>query len=201
MSNLIVDLRARKVVDTRAEMSIEVDVIAECSDGRASAPLGAPGSRGAFEPPAYPEGSVDAALETVDTLLKPRLAGQDVLEQERADAMPREIDVTRKYARIGGNTAMVVSVAVAKAAANGLVDPLYRHLWRSEGLGTMWPWICSASTVSLMDGGPGSWAGILRRRRRPQSLTLCTGSGGGRQGACDEGPGVEGWSARSEAYA
>jgi enolase len=50
MSNLIVDLCARKVVDSRAEMSIEVDVIAEYSAGRASAPLGAPGAEGSLNP-------------------------------------------------------------------------------------------------------------------------------------------------------
>jgi len=56
MSNLILDLLARKVVDSRGEMTIEVDVLTECSSGRAAAPLGAPGSRGEFEHPAYPEG-------------------------------------------------------------------------------------------------------------------------------------------------
>ncbi len=57
MSNLILDLLARKVIDSRGEMTIEVDVLTEYSSGRAAAPLGAPGSRGEFEHPAYPEGA------------------------------------------------------------------------------------------------------------------------------------------------
>ncbi len=166
MSNLIVDLRARKVVDTRAEMSIEVDVIAECSDGRASAPLGAPGSRGEFEPPAYPEGGVNAALEMVDTLLKPRLAGQDVLEQERVDAILREIDGTRNYSRIGGNTAMVVSLAVAKAAANGLGIPLYRYL------GTPFNNELSYPISNMIGGGPHARVGIAPDMQEHQMIPV-----------------------------
>jgi hypothetical protein len=67
------------------------------------------GSRGQFEPPAYPEGGVDAALYLVNTLLEPRLA----------DVIRREIDGTTNCSWIAGNAPMVVSLAVAKAAANG----------------------------------------------------------------------------------
>jgi len=74
MSNLILDLLARKVVD----------------------------SRGEFEQPAYPEGGVDAAIDLVDTLIKPELLGENALEQERLDALLREIDGTKNYSRIGG---------------------------------------------------------------------------------------------------
>jgi enolase len=166
MSNLIVDLCARKVVDTRAEMSIEVDVIAEYSVGRASAPLGAPGSRGEFEPPAYPDGGVDAAIEIVDTLLTPRLAGEDVFEQARVDLLLLEIDGTKNYARIGGNTAMVVSLAVAKAAAHGLGIPLYRCL------GTPFNNELSYPISNIIGGGPHARVGMVPDMQEHQMIPV-----------------------------
>lgn len=166
MSNRIVDLLARKVVDTRGEMSIEVDVLAEYSIGRASAPLGAPGSRGEFEPPAYPQGGVEAATEVVDTLLKPRLLGEDVLEQEKVDGLLREIDGTKNYARIGGNTAMVVSLAVAKAAADGLDIPLYRYLGSPFNNELSYP------ISNIIGGGPHARVGIAPDMQEHQMIPV-----------------------------
>ena len=166
MSNLIVDVVARRVVDSRGEMSIEVDVLAEYSAGRASAPLGAPGSRGEFEPPAYPKGGVDAAIEVVDTKLRPRLLGEDVLQQESVDALLREIDGTKNYARIGGNTAMVVSLAVAKAAAEGLDVPLYRYL------GTPFSNELSFPISNIIGGGPHARLGVVPDMQEHQMMPV-----------------------------
>ena len=166
MSNLIVDVVARRVVDSRGEMSIEVDVLAEYSAGRASAPLGAPGSRGEFEPSAYPKGGVDAAIEVVDTKLRPRLLGEDVLQQESVDALLREIDGTKNYARIGGNTAMVVSLAVAKAAAEGLDVPLYRYL------GTPFSNELSFPISNIIGGGPHARLGVVPDMQEHQMMPV-----------------------------
>jgi enolase len=97
---------------------------------------------------------VDAAIEVVDTLLKPRPAGEDVLEQERVDAVLREIDGTKNYARIGGNAAMVVSLAVAKEAANGLGIPLYRCLGTSFNNKLSYP------ISNIIGGGPHARVGV-----------------------------------------
>lgn len=102
MSNLILDLLGRKVVDSRGEMTIEVGVLTEYSFGRAAAPLGAPGSRGEFEHWRIPRGGVEVAIDLVDTLIKPELLGENALEQERLDALLREIDGTKNYSRLRG---------------------------------------------------------------------------------------------------
>jgi enolase len=83
-------------------MTIEVGVLTEYSFGRAAAPLGAPGSRGEFEHWRIPSGGVEVAIDLVVTLIKPELLGENALEQERLDALLREIDGTKNYRRIGG---------------------------------------------------------------------------------------------------
>jgi enolase len=166
MSNLVVDVVARKVVDSRGEMSVEVDVLAEYSVGRASAPLGAPGSRGEFEPPAYPKGGVDAAIDVVHTKIRPSLLGEDVLEQRKVDGRLRELDGTKNYSRIGGNTAMVVSLAVAKAAASGLDIPLYRYLGA--------PFRCELSypIANIIGGGPHARLGVVPDMQEHQMIPV-----------------------------
>ncbi len=49
-----------------------------------------------------PRGGVEAAIDLVDTLIKPELLGENALEQERLDALLREIDGTKNYSRMGG---------------------------------------------------------------------------------------------------
>jgi enolase len=125
---LIEGVECRKIIDSRGVTSIEVDVKVVGGMGRASAPLGAPGSRGLFEPPAYPEGGVDEAIQILNSRIAPKLKGMDGSDQRSVDSMLRELDGTPNFAEIGGNTATVVSIAVAKAAACALGLPLYRYL-------------------------------------------------------------------------
>lgn len=164
MSNKIVDIRGRKVLDTRGELSVEVDVIGECSWGRASAPLGAPASRGEFEPPPYPKGGVESALQLIDELLRPQLLGCEVAQQEELDLLLKQIDGTSNYAKIGGNTAMVVSLAIAKAAANGLGMPLYRYL------GTPFSSELSYPIANMIGGGPHARIGVAPDMQEHQMI-------------------------------
>jgi len=72
----IKEIRARRVIDNRGITSIEVDIMTTAGIvGRASAPFGAPGSKGDFEPPGYPPGGVDEALEFLHTTAIPQLFG------------------------------------------------------------------------------------------------------------------------------
>ncbi len=129
ISTAIRSMKARGLVDSRSEHTIEVEVVTEGKGfGRSIASLGAPESRDVWEPPAYPKGGVKVAIEKVRQIVAPKLVGMDSREQQRIDHVLREIDGTRNFADIGGNTATVISIAVAKAAASTLNLPLYEYL-------------------------------------------------------------------------
>lgn len=146
--NIIKSIKARKVVDTRTMYTIEVDITTEGGFGRATAPLGAPASRSEWEPPAYPPDGIDEAIEKVNDEIAPKLIGLDASRQELIDHVLREIDGTPNFARIGGNTAIVVSIATAKAAASALGLPLYRYL------GTPFASELSIPIANIIGGGP-----------------------------------------------
>jgi enolase len=116
VSSIIEDLIARKIFNNRGEETIEVDVITTSGFGRASAPAGK--SRGKSEVASYPRGGVDQAIKKVDELLTPELAGLNADFQQEIDNTLHEIDGTKNFKIIGGNTAFAVSLANAEAAAN-----------------------------------------------------------------------------------
>jgi enolase len=116
VSSIIEDIIARKIFNNRGEETIEVDVITTSGFGRASAPAGK--SRGKAEVVSYPQGSVDQALKKVDELIAPELVGLNSDSQEEIDNTLHDIDGTKNFKIIGGNTAFAISLANAEAAAN-----------------------------------------------------------------------------------
>jgi len=126
MSTVIEDIVARKVFNSRGEETIEVDVITTSGFGRASAPAGK--SRGKAEVQYYPQGGVDEAVKKVEELIAPELVGQNADFQEEIDKTLHEIDGTKDFKVIGGNTAFAISVATAEAAANSCGYLLFQHL-------------------------------------------------------------------------
>lgn len=128
---IIGGLSARKILDSRGNPTIEVEIIANSKageivgHGKAAAPSGA--STGRHEVVAFPKGGVDEAVGAIDEIFA-KLLGADVSEQGRIDALLRKIDGTRDLHRIGGNTTVAISMAVAKAASSSAKMPLYRHL-------------------------------------------------------------------------
>jgi len=126
MSTIIEDVIARKVFNSRGEETIEVDVITNSGFGRASAPAGE--SRGKAEVTYYPHGGVDEAVRKVEELIAPELVGLNSDFQEEIDKTLHEIDNTKDFRIIGGNTAFAVSLANAEAAANSYGLPLFHYL-------------------------------------------------------------------------
>src|SRR3970282_1450931 len=118
-------------LDSRGDPTVEVDILAEGSRGRAAAPSGA--STGAHEVRALPEGGVDAAIARFHEDVEPRLIGLEVTAQKEVDGVLQQIDGTPDFSRIGGNVAVATSLAVAKAAANSLGLPLYRYIGGGGG--------------------------------------------------------------------
>jgi len=126
MSAVIEDIIARKVFNSRGEETIEVDVVTTSSFGRTSAPSG--GSRGKAEAVYYPQGGVDQAIEKVEELIAPELIGLNADIQEEIDKTLREMDGTKDFRMIGGNTAFAISLANAEAAANSNGLLLFQYL-------------------------------------------------------------------------
>ena len=126
MSTMIEDVIARKILNSRGEETIEVDVITTVGVGRASAPSGA--SRGRAEVVPYPEGGVEEAVKKIEEIVAPELIGLNADEQEEIDSLLHELDGTDNFQKIGGNTSYAISLAVADAAASSYDLPLFQFL-------------------------------------------------------------------------
>jgi len=131
----IVEIKAREILDSRGNPTVEVDVeLASGASGRAAVPSGA--STGAHEAvelrdadsKRYGGKGVRHAVENVDTLIAPKLLGQDALQQRALDNLLIELDGTPNKGKIGANAILGVSLAVAKAAAQYTGLPLFRYL-------------------------------------------------------------------------
>ena len=116
----------RKILDSRGNLTVEVEIRFGKVIGRAAAPSGA--STGAHEPPAWPQGGVDKAIQIFRSSIAGRLKGRDVADQAGLDRLLREIDGTSDFEKIGANVATATSLASAKVAAASAGKPLYRYL-------------------------------------------------------------------------
>ena len=130
----IVDLRAREVLDSRGNPTVEVDVVLESgATGSAMVPSGA--STGHHEAHELRDGGkryggkgVLKAVENVNEELARELVGIDALDQVGLDRTMLTLDGTPNKARLGANALLGVSLAVARAAADESGMPLYRYI-------------------------------------------------------------------------
>jgi enolase 1/2/3 len=131
----IVHMRAREILDSRGNPTVEVDVILSGGGrGRAAAPSGA--STGEHEALELRDGDarrylgkgVLKAVNNVNTVIADALIGQDATQQAEIDARLIELDGTSNKRKLGANAILGVSLAVAKAAAAEFDLPLYRYL-------------------------------------------------------------------------
>lgn len=126
MDSVIEDIRARKILDSRGNPTIEIDVITWNGFGRAAAPSGA--STGAREVVAFPDQGVDKIVGEVEDVVSSELIGMDSEDLDDIDMILKEIDGTDNLSMLGGNTTVAISMAVAKAAASSYNLPLYKFL-------------------------------------------------------------------------
>jgi enolase 1/2/3 len=131
----IVDVHARQILDSRGNPTVEVDVTLEDgSMGRAAVPSGA--STGAHEAVELRDGDksrwggkgVTKAVQAVNGEIAEAVVGMDAEDQAAIDAEMIALDGTENKARLGANAILGVSLASAKAAADGLGLPLYRYV-------------------------------------------------------------------------
>jgi len=121
----ITDVTLRRVLDSRGNTTVEADVSTTSGGfGRAAAPSGAStGEHEAIE--------LDAAeaIENAEETALPHIESEvDAENQREVDAALREADGTQNFSEIGANSAVAISMAAAKAGADSIGIPLYRHL-------------------------------------------------------------------------
>lgn len=135
MPTTIEDVKARQILDSRGNPTVEVDVTLSCGVvGRAAVPSGA--STGIFEALEMRDGdksiycgkSVLKAVENVNTVIAPELIGENAADQQAIDKLMLELDGTENKSKLGANAILGVSLACAKASAMAFEMPLYRYL-------------------------------------------------------------------------
>lgn len=131
----ISDIRAREILDSRGNPTVEADVILKSGAmGRASVPSGAStGSREAVEKRdgvknRYLGKGVQQAVAAIIEVIKPALLGMDALSQRQVDERMIQLDGTPNKSKLGANAILAVSLACAKAAAHAKRLPLYHYL-------------------------------------------------------------------------
>jgi enolase len=130
----ITDVRARQILDSRGNPTVEADVILEDGTmGRAAVPSGA--STGAHEAvelrdggTAYGGKAVTKAVQFVQTEIKQLLVGEPVFDQALLDRKMIELDGTPNKGRLGANAILAVSLAAARAAALQRKQPFYEYV-------------------------------------------------------------------------
>ena len=130
----ISDVRAREILDSRGNPTVEVEVtLDDDSVGRAAVPSGA--STGAFEAVELRDGDerylgkgVIQAVIAIEDEIMPAVVGFDATDQRFIDDTMIALDGTPNKARLGANSILGVSMAVAKAAAQSSGLPLYRYI-------------------------------------------------------------------------
>jgi len=131
----IVDVKAREILDSRGNPTVEVDITVACgATGRAAVPSGAStGTREALElrdkrSKRFGGKGVANAVANVFNDIAPVIMGMDAADQAAIDKTMIDLDGTANKSKLGANAILGVSMAVARAAASAYVLPLFRYL-------------------------------------------------------------------------
>ncbi|HAV75717.1 MAG TPA: phosphopyruvate hydratase [Anaerolineae bacterium] len=154
METIIESISALEILDSRGNPTIEVEVtLADGSWGRAAVPSGA--STGVHEALELRDGDkkrylgkgVSQAVTNVNGIISDNFFGWDATDQRGIDAAMLALDGTPNKSKLGANAILGVSLAVAKAAANSLGQPLYRYL------GGVFAHVLPVPMMNILNGG------------------------------------------------
>lgn len=155
---LIADIKAREVLDSRGNPTVEADVILKSGVmGTACAPSGAStGSREALElrdgdAQRYLGKGVLTAVANIEGSILEALRGQDAADQAGIDQMMIDLDGTPNKAKLGANAILAVSLAAAKAVAAERQMPLYAYI--AELNGTPGQFTMPVPMMNILNGG------------------------------------------------
>ncbi len=150
---------AREILDSRGNPTVEVDVVlTDGSTGRAAVPSGA--STGAHEALELRDGDknrylgrgVRKAVANVNTVLAPALKGKAAADQRALDGVMLAADGTETKSKLGANSILGVSMAVARAAAVAARVPLHTHLRRTFGVKSK-EYVFPVPLMNILNGG------------------------------------------------
>lgn len=150
----IEDIRARQILDSRGNPTVEVDVkLIDGSIGRASVPSGA--STGIYEAKElrdnvkgeYMGKGVQKAIDNINSIITPNLLGEDAFDQQLIDGLMKEMDGSFNKSTLGANAMLAVSLACARAGAEALGIPLYRYLGGLNGR------VLPTPMMNILNGG------------------------------------------------
>lgn len=154
----IADIKAREVLDSRGNPTVEADVIVDSGIiGSACAPSGAStGSREALElrdgdKSRYMGKGVLKAVAAINTTIREALLGMDATDQQALDTKMLELDGTENKSILGANAILAVSLAAAKAAAIVKGVPLYAHI--ADINGTPGQYSMPVPMMNILNGG------------------------------------------------
>ena len=150
----IIDIRAREIIDSRGNPTVEADVLLDSGHwGRAAVPSGAStGSREAVElrdgdKNRYGGKGVLKAVANVDGVIRKKLKGFKAEDQKKLDQALMDLDGTENKGRLGANAILAVSLANARAAANQNDLALYEYLGGSRAVSLPVP------MMNIINGG------------------------------------------------
>ncbi|MFT4674571.1 MAG: enolase [Reinekea sp.] len=154
----IVEIKAREIIDSRGNPTVEADVIlASGAKGRAAAPSGAStGSREALElrdgdKSRFMGKGVLKAVGAINGPIRAALLGQDALQQSVIDQIMIDLDGTENKSNFGANAILAVSLATAKAAAIAKGVELYAHI--ADLNGTPGQYSMPLPMMNIINGG------------------------------------------------
>ena len=127
---IIKNINLRKIIDSRGNPTVEADIVTNEGFGRAAAPAGA--STGTFEAHAWPNNNVDLGISNAKENVIPSLIGIASNDQETFDGTIKDKDGTKNLQNVGGNIAVALSLACAKAAADSKKIPLFEHVSKTK---------------------------------------------------------------------
>ncbi|MDR3137672.1 MAG: phosphopyruvate hydratase [Tannerellaceae bacterium] len=157
----IKEVKAREILDSRGNPTVEVDVLLESGvKGRAAVPSGA--STGEHEAHELRDGDkkrfggkgVLTAVTNVNNIIAPAIIGLKVINQRKIDEKLIKLDGTKTKSKLGANAMLGVSLAVAHAAANYLKLPLYRYIGGTNA------YVMPVPMMNIINGGSHSDAPI-----------------------------------------
>jgi enolase len=129
----IENIKAREILDSRGNPTVEVDLITDKGLFKASVPSGA--SKGKYEARELRDGGkryqgmgVLKAIKNVDEIIAPKLEGKDVTRQKEIDDLMIKLDGTENKSKLGSNAILPVSLAVCRAGAAAKNIPLYEYI-------------------------------------------------------------------------
>lgn len=132
-------LKARQIIDSRGNPTVEVDLVTEGGLYRSAVPSGA--STGIYEALELRDGDKSVyggkgvlnAVKNINAILGPKLVGVDIRNQADVDSLMLEIDGTTNKSKLGANALLGVSLSVCRAGAGAKGIPLYKHIQELSG--------------------------------------------------------------------